>query len=91
MKKVLWTGILAGIAMLVVNVLLNFPINWLWPNLQEAYMNNEVFRPWDDPIMSLFFLYPIVLGLSLAFVWDQTKKLCKCPYWKKVFKFSCVY
>jgi len=76
MKKILWTGLAAGVAMLVVNFIINPLFNAIFPSLQDAYMN-PVFRPWDDPLMMLFFLYPILLGLALAFVWDKTKHLFK--------------
>lgn len=92
MKKILWTGLVAGGAMALVNMGLNFVMNAFMPQLQEAYMGNPVFRPWDDPIMMLFFLYPLVLGLALAYVWDKTKKLftAKLPC-KRGFDFAMIY
>lgn len=74
MKKILWTGLVAGIAMMLVNMALNPVFDALFPWLKGAYMN-PVFRPWQDPIMMLFFVYPILLGLGLSFVWDKTKQL----------------
>jgi hypothetical protein len=73
MKKILWTGLLTGIAMLFVNIAINPLFNIIFPSLKDAYMN-EFFRPWDDPIMMLFFAYPILLGFPLAFIWEKTKK-----------------
>lgn len=74
MKKIFLSGLAAGIAMIITNMALNSIFNIIFPNLQKSYMNS-VFRPWDDPIMMLFFLYPIALGFGLSFVWDRTKKL----------------
>jgi hypothetical protein len=74
MKKILWTGLAAGIAMVIVNMALNPIFNAMIPGLKESYMN-PLFRPWDDPIMMLFFLYPIALGFGLSFIWDKTKQL----------------
>ena len=74
MKKIFWSGLAAGFAMAVVNMALNPIFNAIFPWLKEAYMN-PVFRPWEDPIMMLFFLYPILLGFGLSFVWDKTKQL----------------
>jgi hypothetical protein len=74
MKKILWTGLAAGIAMVIVNMALSPIFNAMIPGLKESYMN-PVFRPWDDPIMMLFFLYPIALGFGLSFIWDKTKQL----------------
>ncbi|MFA5358562.1 MAG: hypothetical protein WC310_01915 [Patescibacteria group bacterium] len=74
MKKVFWTGLVAGVVMVVINMALNPIFSSLFPWLKESYMN-PVFRPWQDPIMMLFFLYPIALGFGLSFVWDKTKQL----------------
>lgn len=90
MKKIIWTGLVAGIAMAVVNMLLNPLIYALFPGLQEAYMT-PVFRPWDDPLMMLFFLYPIVLGLALAYVWDRIKKLCHHTPWRAGINFGIIF
>lgn len=76
MKKIILTGLAAGVAMVVVNALLNPIFNLIFPSLKDAYMTS-VFRPWNDPIMMLFFLYPIALGFGLAYVWDKTKSLFK--------------
>ena len=91
MKKIIWTGLVAGVAMAIVNAALNPLFNALFPWLQDAYMSNPVFRPWDDPIMMLFFLYPIVLGLGLAYVWDKTKKLFKGSVTTKGLNFGLTY
>ena len=74
MKKIFWTGLVAGVVMAIINMALNQIFNAIFQWLKESYMN-PVFRPWDDPIMMLFLLYPIVLGFGLSFVWDKTKQL----------------
>jgi hypothetical protein len=91
MKKVLWTGLVTGIAMLIGNMLLNPFINFVFPNLQAAYEANMAFRPWDDPIMMLFFLYPLMLGFPLAWIWNKTKKLFKKNAWVNGLNFGLIY
>lgn len=74
MKKVITTGLAAGIAMLAVNMLIINPIfSKLFPYFQEVYENPVIFRAMDDPLMALFFLYPITLALAMAWVWDKVK------------------
>ena len=90
MKKIFWTGLAAGIAMLIINALLTPLFGVVFPALQDAYMN-PVFRPWIDPVMMLFFLYPIVLGFPLAYVWVQTKGLFKSTPLKNGFDFGLIY
>ncbi len=90
MKKIFLTGLAAGITMSVVNMILTPTFGVIFPNLQEAYIN-PVFRPWDDPIMMLFFLYPILLGFGLAFVWDKTKALFKKSTLCNAIDFGLIY
>ena len=52
---------------------------------------NPVFRPWEDPIMMLFFLYPIALGLALAWVWEKTKQLFHKNYLNSGLTFGLIY
>lgn len=91
MKKVLWTGFVAAVAMVVVNMLLNPLFNVLFPWLQDAYKNPEIFRPWEDPVMMLFWLYPLVLGIGLAWVWDKTKQLFSGKPCKKGLTFGLIF
>jgi hypothetical protein len=74
-KKYLVTSIIAGFGALVVSFIFGFVSKALFPNLALEYNNPSIFRPWSDPIMSLYFLYPFVLGFVLTLAWDKTKTL----------------
>lgn len=92
MKKVLIPGALAGAAMLVTGVLMGPFTHFFFPSVQAEYQNPAIFRPWSDPLMSLYFLQPLLVGLILAWVWDKTKGLFKkndrCP---KGLAFALIY
>jgi hypothetical protein len=90
MKKIFWTGLAAGVSMVVVNMVLNPIFYAIFPGLKESYMN-PIFRPWEDPIMMLFFLYPIVLGFGLAWIWDKTKQLFSKGVCWNGFSFGLIY
>lgn len=75
MKKIFVPGFVAGLVNLVVGVILSQFYNFVSPAIAGEYTNIALFRLWSDPLMSLFFLYPFVLGLVLAWVWDETRKL----------------
>ena len=76
-KKVVTTGLLAGLAILVVGLILNWVYGFVFPSVVTEYQNTALFRPWSDPLMSYIFIHPFVLGIILAWVWDKTKNLFK--------------
>lgn len=71
MKKIVWPGLLAGLVMLVAGMLIGY-LCGLIPTIAADYATPFI-RPWSDPLMSLFFLYPFVLGVLLAWFWDKVK------------------
>ena len=92
MKKIVLTGILAGLAMLIVAILVSQLFNLAFPSLQAEYENANLFRPWSDPKMSIFFAYPFVLGIALAWLWNKIKSIFKeKSLWKRGFSFGLMY
>lgn len=75
MRKIILPGLVAGLLMLIVGMILSTILNMVFPSLVTEYNNIAIFRSYSDPLMSLFFAYPIALGLILAFVWDKVKGL----------------
>ncbi len=73
MKKIIMSGLLAGIAMLIIGLAAGYGMMAVFPRLTAEYANTALFRPWDDPLMSLYFLHPFVLGFILAWVWSVVK------------------
>jgi membrane protease YdiL (CAAX protease family) len=79
-KGVVVSGLLAGLAILTVGVILTPFYNLLFPGVSGEYNNISLFRPWDDPVMSLYYFYPFILGVVLAWVWKKTEKLFEDKY-----------
>lgn len=73
MKNKYLLGISVGVLLLAVTMLLNMGLGAAFPGINSEYVN-PAFRPWSDPLMSLFFAYPVVLGLLLTWVWLKTRK-----------------
>lgn len=92
MKKILIAGLAAGLAMLVVSLGLNQLFNAIVPGLSNEYMNPALFRPWNDPLMMLFFLHPFVVGIALSWVWNVFKNIVPgVGAWRKGFNFGLAY
>lgn len=91
MKKIIVPGVIAGVLMAVIGMLVSYLFHAIWPMLATEYANTALFRAMDDPLMMLFFLYPLLLGLVLAWVWDKTKPLFKGNLWERAVRFAGVY
>jgi len=76
MKKIILPGIIAGFLMLIAGILFNFLTNLAFPSIAKEYTSG-LMRPWSDPLMMIFFLYPFILSFVLAWAWDKSKKLFK--------------
>jgi len=91
-KKVVVPGLIAGVLMLLAGLVLSRVFGIISPSINAEYLNPALFRPWSDPIMSLYFLYPFILGIILAWYWDMTKHLVKGKTaFEKAYKFGLVY
>lgn len=77
MKKIIYFGVVSGVAMLILSVILGFVFKTVFPNIAAEYNNMSIFRPYSDPLMSLFFLQPFVLGIALAWLWPIVKPAFK--------------
>lgn len=76
MKNKYAVAVAVGIILLASNILMGFVLDAALPSLKAEY-ETPAFRPWSDPIMSLFFAYPVVLGVLLSYVWFITRKSWK--------------
>ncbi|MBI4991107.1 hypothetical protein HZB96_03360 [Candidatus Gottesmanbacteria bacterium] len=75
MKKIALSSLVAGIVMIITSMMVGQVFSSLFPTLAKEYNNPSLFRPWSDPLMSLFFLYPFILAIVLSVVWEKTNKL----------------
>jgi len=74
-KKVIVSGLLAGLVIFIASMLTSRIFGVIFPQLNAEYQNESMFRPWSDPLMLLYFLYPFLLGIILAWFWQITKNL----------------
>jgi len=72
-KKIVLSGLLAGIIMLAVGMSISAIMAAIVPSLKPQYSNTRLFRSMDDPIMALYFVHPFFLGIVLAWIWSTIK------------------
>ncbi|MFA6131525.1 MAG: hypothetical protein WC702_00450 [Patescibacteria group bacterium] len=87
MKKILLSGLVAGIVMLVIAVALSFAWQFIFPSVALEYAT-PLFRPWSDPLMSLIFVCPLLTGFFLAWIWSMVKGCHQGSASKKVLLFA---
>lgn len=87
MKKIILPGILLGIIILLLGIGESYLFSFIFPSI-NAEFNNNLFRSWSDPVKSLYFIYPFVVGLIFAWTWNKIKGLIKGSTFKKGFNFG---
>lgn len=73
MKKIILPGLLVGIINLVLGMGVSY-VFMLIPQVSADYYSN-LMRPWQDPLMSLFFVYPFVQGIIFAWAYGKIKNV----------------
>ena len=74
LKKVLVSGVAAGIVMMVVSLIANFVIQLFWT---YDILSLPGIRGMNDPLMMLFLVYPLILGIIMAAVYQAVQPLLK--------------
>ena len=84
MKKILISGLLAGLVMLIVGAMLWFAFTLAFSSLKAEYANPALFRPFSDPaFLYLYVVQPFLLGILLSWLWSKTNTLFKEKNWYK--------
>ncbi|MBI3638312.1 hypothetical protein HY227_01045 [Candidatus Wolfebacteria bacterium] len=92
MKKIILWGIIAGVIMLFIGLAIDSLAKVLFPLIRAEYENPGLFRPWSDPLMSLYFLYPFLVGIILAWVWTKVKGIFDLSgAWNAGIRFGLIY
>ena len=77
MVKTFLIGLLTGVATIIINLILTPLFNLIDPNLVAVYGNSALFRIESDPLKPLFYIFPFLLGIILAWVWIKVKPAFK--------------
>jgi len=92
MKKIIIPGFVIAIVMLIFSLGMGPVTNFLFPGVMTEYQNPQLFRAWTDPLMSLYFLHPFLVGFILAWIWNKTKPLFKHKiWWQRGICFGLIY
>lgn len=68
------TKLIAGTAILVAGLGLQMFFGLLFPAVSAEYQNSGVFRPWSDPLMTVYFVYPIIFAITAGYLWKRIRE-----------------
>jgi len=83
-------GLIAGVAIYIVGFIFNFGGQRVFPQIGAEYKAG-VFRPFSDPLMMIYFLYPFILGFVLFYLWNLLEKQLSGKPTDKALRFAKIY
>jgi len=84
-------GLIAGLANLIVMLVLMWLIGVVFPSVMQEYKNTAIFRPFNDPLMMVYFGYPFILGFAAAYLWNLLEKHLSGNVTNKALQFAKIY
>ena len=90
MKKSV-TYVVSVVTMITTSIALGFLFNVIFPSVKTEYENQSLYRPWEDPLMYLYFLQPFILTAALIWGWNKVKGLFNGTIVQNSFNFSLIY
>ena len=89
MKKILTSGLIAGVVLLLLSFLGLHLTTWLFPNLTAEYFN-PVFEGQRDRYL-LYYLHPFIISLALSWFWARFKGLLSGSFISLGIEFGVIY
>lgn len=89
MKKIITSGLAAGVVLLILSILGLYATIWFFPTLAVQYydpaFDNQSARS------MIYFAHPFVIGLALAWFWDRFKPVLKGSRLTRGTEFGLIY
>lgn len=84
-------GLIAGVVILIAGFILSPIFLMIFPTLNSEYETSGIFRPWTDPLMMAYFLYPFIFGLAASYFWKLSEGKLKGDRVGKALGFAKIY
>ncbi len=88
-KKIILSGLSAGLVLLVLSFVGLYATAWLFPKLAIQYFD-PVFDAQTDRYM-LYFAHPFIVGLALSWFWDRFRGILKGSFLSRGVEFGLLY
>jgi len=89
MKKIIISGLTAGVILLILSILGLYATIWFFPTVAAQYYNPS-FDNQSGRYM-LYYAHPFVIGLALAWFWDRFKGALKGSFLTRGIEFGLIY
>ena len=89
MKKIIISGFVAGIVLLILSALGLYMTVWLFPSIAQQYFD-PAFDTQTSRVM-LYYMHPFVISIALAWFWSRYKTVLTCSFITKGIEFGLIY
>jgi hypothetical protein len=88
-RKIFFSGLVTGVALLLLSIIGLYATIWLFPRLAVQYFDPQFDSQSERAI--LYFTHPFVVGLALAWFWDRCKSLFTGSFPRRAIEFGLLY
>jgi hypothetical protein len=89
MKKIIISGLLAGVVLLILSILGLYVTIWFFPGLAAKYYD-PAFDSGPDKYL-LYYVHPFIIALALSWFWDRFKTVLKGSFLTRGIEFGVIY
>ena len=89
MKKILFSGLIAGIVLLILGVLALHITVWVFPGISMEYFNPAF--DIESMRITLYYLHPFVVSLALSWFWARFKSVLTGSFLTRGIEFGLIY
>ncbi len=89
MKKIISSGLIAGVVLLILSILSLYATIYVFPTLAAQYYD-PAFDNQSGRYM-IYYAHPFVVGLALAWFWDRFKTVLKGSNLTRGLEFGVIY
>jgi hypothetical protein len=89
MKKIVISGLVAGVVLLIFSVLGLYVTIWLFPSIAVQYFD-PAFNTQSSRIM-LYYIHPFVISMALSWFWSRFKGILTGSFLTRGIEFGFIY
>lgn len=89
MKKILISGLIAGVILLVLSILGLYLTMWLFPDIAMQYFN-PAFNDQSSRYM-IYYIHPFIIALALSWFWNRFKGILTGSFFTRGIEFGLIY